>query len=238
VLFDQEQQTRIRNERAPQPAAAGNDDRMVNGGACCPQQGAALQPVQRTRAPSGDLSVQRQRDRTRLNEGRNPRAPNQNQNVTNQDLENRRFRQFREVDVNRLRESLPPQARHLAQSFIDAGRRHNIDPLVLAAISRHETANFTSSAFRNKNNAMGVSDRRGPRRMQSHQQSIDYMAQRLASPTGPYRNAQNLRQLWHVYAPPSTQRGGRPVENDPGDVNRHWGAGVERFIRFYENAVR
>jgi hypothetical protein len=153
------------------------------------------------------------------------------------DLETRRFRGFRETDVNQLRAALPPQARRLAQTFIDAGRRNNLDPLALAAIARHETANFTSSAFRNKNNAMGVSNARGPIRMASHERSINYMAERLASPTSPYRNAQSLKDLWHVYSPPASQNRGRPVSNDPRDLNRHWGAGVERFIRELERSV-
>jgi hypothetical protein len=59
------------------------------------------------------------------------------------------YRVFRDVDVNRLRDALPDQAKNLAQAFVDAGRRHNVDPLLLVSISKHETANWTSSAFRN-----------------------------------------------------------------------------------------
>lgn len=165
--------------------------------------------------------------------GRAPGSPR----VTMADLADRQFRGYRDVDVNRLRDTLPPSARHLARTFVEAGRRYNLDPLALAAIARHETGNFTSSAFRNKNNAMGVSGAGGPRRMASHEQSIEYMARRIASPTGLYRNARNLRDLWYVYAPPSTRNGGRPVANDPRDLNRLWGGAVERYIRAYERAV-
>lgn len=226
-----------------------SDDRLETGcrGHAQPQYAANL-PMSRTREVSADPEVARRRVSAQVGEGRAHQAAQANRanrtnraqgnnNVNMQDIENRRFRGFREVDVNRLREALPPQARHLAQSFIDAGRRHNLDPLALAAISRHESANFASSAFRNKNNAMGVSNARGPIHMRSHEQSIDYMASRLNSPTGPYRNANTLKELWHIYSPPSSQNGGRPVSNDPRDLNRHWGAGVERFIREYERAV-
>ncbi len=147
------------------------------------------------------------------------------------------FRQFREVDVNRLRAALPRQAQHLAQSFVDAGRRHNIDPLVLASISRHETANFTSNAFRNRNNAMGISSATGPRNMSSHAASIDQQARTLANPNGPYRNANTVRQMWGVYAPgPAT--GQRQVRNDPNNLNRHWGPGIAQNLTRFENAVR
>lgn len=234
-------------------AAHGGADGVDRGQGRGTAQTAALQPNSRTRIPNGNAQVQNDRMRAQMGEGRAARAqqgtpqaraaaPNaragsprvENEQVTAQDIQNRQFRGFREVDVNRLRESLPPQARHLAQTFVDAGRRHNLDPLALAAIARHETGNFTSDAFRNRNNAMGVSNRRGPITMRSHEHSVNYMAERLNSPTGPYRDAQNLRDLWHVYSPPSTARGGRTVENDPRDLNRHWGAGVERFIRDYE----
>lgn len=237
-------------------AAHGGSDGVDRGQSRGGPRAAAMDASARRRVPSGDAQVQQDRMRAQMGEGRAPRAdqgspqaraaaPNaragsprvQNEQVSMQDIQNRQFRGFREVDVNRLRESLPPQARHLAQTFVDAGRRHNLDPIALAAIARHETGNFTSDAFRNRNNAMGVSNRRGPITMRSHEHSVNYMAERLASRTGPYKDAQNLRDLWHVYSPPSTARGGRTVENDPRDLNRHWGAGVERFIRDYERQV-
>jgi lysozyme family protein len=147
-----------------------------------------------------------------------------------------RFKQFREVDVNRLRAALPPQAQGLAEGFIAAGRANNIDPLVLVAISRHETGGWTSSAFRNKNNAMGISSATGPRRFASAGDSIAQMARGLASPTGYYKNADTLRQLWSIYAPgPAT--GQRQQQNDPGNLNRSWGPSIVRNVQSLEAAV-
>lgn len=146
------------------------------------------------------------------------------------------YKQFREVDPAALARTLPPQARHLARDFVEAGRRHNIDPLTLVAISRHETANWTSSAFRNKNNAMGISDSRGPRRMASAGQSIDIMARNLANPRGYYRNANNLRSLWGVYAPGPATGQPRP-RNDPRGQNASWGPGILRNLRDYERQL-
>ena len=130
-----------------------------------------------------------------------------------------RFKQFREVDEAKLRAALPAQARDLAHDFIEAGRRNNIDPLVLVAISKHETCNWTSSAFRNKNNAMGISNRKGPVRMSSAEASIDKMAKGLADPNGYYRNAQTVGDLAKIYA-------AKGAANDPTGLNGHWPRGV------------
>lgn len=146
------------------------------------------------------------------------------------------FKQFREVDEAKLRAALPAQAKDLAKDFIEAGRKNNIDPLVLVAISKHETASWTSSAFRNKNNAMGISSSTGPRRFDSASTSIDQMARGLAKPDGYYRNATTLKQLWGIYAPgPAT--GQRQQTNDPGNLNRFWGPAIVKNVQAYERAV-
>jgi hypothetical protein len=143
----------------------------------------------------------------------------------------RSIKGFREVDAAKLAEQLPPQAKHLAQAFIDSGRRHNVDPLALAAISKHETGNFTSSAFRNKNNAMGVSDARGPIQQPSHEASIDKMAKLLGSTTsGPYKNASTIAQIGAIYAPIG-------AGNDPTGLNNHWTRGVAKFADELERRV-
>ncbi|HEY1100041.1 MAG TPA: hypothetical protein VGF99_13985 [Myxococcota bacterium] len=147
------------------------------------------------------------------------------------------FRQFRSVDVNALRELLPSQAQHLAQAFVDSGERHNVDPLLLASISKHETANWTSSAFRNKNNAMGVSNSSGPIAMSSHAASIERMASLVGSTTsGPYQNANTYRELWGIYAPgPATGQGRQ--SNDPTNLNANWGPGIISNINRYSTAL-
>ena len=148
------------------------------------------------------------------------------------------FRQFRDVDVGALQSLLPSQARPLASAFVTSGERYDVDPLLLASISKHETANWTSSAFINKNNAMGVSDSSGPIFQTSHAASIDKMASLIGSTTsGPYQNAETYRDLWSIYAPGPTTGQGRQ-QNDPTNLNRSWGPGIVANINSYSSALR
>ena len=149
---------------------------------------------------------------------------------------NHNFKQFREIDEAKLKAALPPQAQHLAKDFIEAGRKNNIDPLVLVAISKHETGNWTSSAFRNKNNAMGISSSSGPKRFDSAASSIDQMARGLANPNGYYKNATTIKQLWSIYSPgPAT--GQKQQTNDPGNLNRFWGPAIVKNLGELERAT-
>lgn len=142
----------------------------------------------------------------------------------------RSIKGFREINEQKLKDMLPSQAKHLARSFIDAGRRHNVDPAALAAIAKHETGNFTSSAFRNKNNAMGVSNARGPVQMPSHEASIDKMAKLLGSTSsGPYKNARTIAEVGRIYAPIG-------ANNDPRGLNSSWVTGVARFADQFARA--
>jgi hypothetical protein len=120
--------------------------------------------------------------------------------------------------------SLPAPLQPLAPVFEQAGRAHGIDPRFLMAISMHETANGKSSAFRNKRNAMGVSNSKGPIAFEDPAESVHRMARVLASPKGPYRNARTLAQIGQVYAPIG-------AGNDPRSLNQHWTAGVSKYLR-------
>lgn len=147
------------------------------------------------------------------------------------------FKHFREVDPKKLAAALPDRAKGLAEAYIAAGRRHDVDPLTLAAISQHETANFTSNAFRNKNNAMGISNSRGPVECESRRDSIFQMAEEFKRSDGYYGKANNLMQLWGVYAPCPDNGHPRP-RNDPNGDNASWGPSVLAKVQRFEAAVR
>ncbi len=106
--------------------------------------------------------------------------------------------------------------------FVDAATRNGLDPKLLMAIAMHETGRGTSSAFRNKKNAMGVSDAKGPRTFSSVEASIYYMADQLR------RNYVNnglttVEQIGAKYAPIG-------AGNDPRGLNKHWVEGVSRYM--------
>jgi hypothetical protein len=120
--------------------------------------------------------------------------------------------------------NIPAPLKPLAAVFEAEGRKHGIDPRFLAAISMHETGNGTSSAYRNKRNAMGVSDSKGPIAFDDPAASIARMARVLSSEKGPYRNAKTLAEIGRIYAPPG-------AGNDPRGLNSHWTAGVSKYLR-------
>ncbi len=132
------------------------------------------------------------------------------------------------VSAEYLESRLPGPLKKYSHSFVGHGQRYEINPIFLAAIARHETGNGTSRVFRTKNNAMGVSNRDGARYMKSVDYSIEYMAKRLASPTGYYRKCHTIEQFADVYAPSKVK-----VKNDPTGLNRHWPSKV----RYYMNEM-
>ncbi len=123
-------------------------------------------------------------------------------------------------------EKLPPKLREHAQAFIDAGKKYGVDPRFLAAISMQETGGGKSSAFRNKNNAMGISGKGGPKRFESVGQSIDVMARTLAKPNGYYKGKSTIAQIGKVYAPVG-------AANDPRGLNRHWIPNISNNFRMF-----
>ena len=119
--------------------------------------------------------------------------------------------------------ALPVPLRKYASSFEGQGSKYGVDPALLAAISMHETANGKSSAFRNKNNAMGVSNASGPIQMASVEASIEKMASLLGKGIhqgkGPYANAKSIEDIAKRYAPIG-------AGNDPRGLNKYWTNGV------------
>lgn len=117
---------------------------------------------------------------------------------------------------------LSPALQQYESSFRRAGEKYGVDPDLLMAIAIHETGNGTSSAFRNKKNAMGVSPNGGgPRSFETVEAGIDYMARQLA------RNylGQGLTTIAAIgkkYAPPG-------ASNDPRGLNSHWVKGVSEY---------
>ena len=124
--------------------------------------------------------------------------------------------------------NLPDALKPYAKDFEAAGAKYGVAPNILAAISMHETGNGTSSAFLNKNNAMGISNASGPVEVGSVAESIDKMARLLGKGinegTGPYANAKSIADIANIYAPPG-------AGNDPRNLNQFWTQGVTSNIQ-------
>ena len=124
-------------------------------------------------------------------------------------------------------DKLPAGLQPYAGAFVAAGQKYGVDPKALAAISMHETANGTSSAFRNKNNAMGISDNSGPVDTGTVENSIDRMARLLAAGQkgeGPYAGKSTIGEIAGTYAPVG-------ASNDPRGLNGDWASGVSANIK-------
>jgi hypothetical protein len=126
------------------------------------------------------------------------------------------------AEVGRLASNLPPALGQHAGSFSKWGAKYGVDPKFLAAVSMLETGKGTAKAFRNKNNAMGVSNARGPVSFSSVDASIERVARVLAKPNGPYAGKDTIGQIASVYC--SAGAG-----NDDNGTHHHWLRMVSRF---------
>lgn len=114
-------------------------------------------------------------------------------------------------------------APHL-NDFEEAGREYGVDPNFLLSIARLETGNGTSSAFLNKNNAMGVSPRGGgPRAYSSVRESI-FDAARNLKKNYIDRGLFTIEAIGRKYSPPG-------AANDPHGTNSGWASNVTKVYR-------
>ena len=104
------------------------------------------------------------------------------------------FRVFRPVDAAKLERKVPAG---YGKVFVEAGRANSIDPILLAAISAHESGAWKSTAARHKNNWMGLMTRFGTRRFATSEQSIYYAAELLNR--RPFKGHNTLRELASIY---------------------------------------
>ena len=120
-------------------------------------------------------------------------------------------------------DALPQGLKPYAKDFESAGQKYGIDPNFLAAIAWNETGGGTSRAFRQGNNAMGISNASGPLYgFNSVADSIERQAATLARPTGPYRKASTIQEVGSIYSPVG-------AANDPYHLNSDWTGSVGNF---------
>lgn len=142
------------------------------------------------------------------------------------------WKPFREVGQGALEAVLPSSARFLAKFFIENGRRYDLNPLFLAAISKHETGAWTSNVFKTKANAMGISNAKGAISQESYNESIRLAAYSISRPGGYYSKAKTLADVGSVYAPTKGN-----VQNDPKGLNHFWSKNVALYFADLESKV-
>jgi hypothetical protein len=142
------------------------------------------------------------------------------------------WRGYQPTDLASLESALPAYLQPYAQTYIDAGQKYNIDPVLLAAITEEESGlDGPSYAFTHRNNAMGISPNDGgPRNFDSVNDSINYAARILSNPNGAYANDYTIGQLWYTYCPPG-------ANNDPNDTNKGWGPDVASLYSSLKSKV-
>jgi Mannosyl-glycoprotein endo-beta-N-acetylglucosaminidase len=124
------------------------------------------------------------------------------------------IRGFQTVDPILLERKVPIG---YGEVFVQAGQQNNIDPVVLAAISAHESGKWKSRIARKNNNWMGLMTRRGPKSFGTPKESIFYAAKLLNQK--PFKDRDTLSQIAPIYC-----------ANRPG----HWKASVLEW----ENELR
>ncbi len=130
--------------------------------------------------------------------------------------------QYQDISVASLDSFLKGKLQNTGELFVEAGKKHGINPAFLAAISMHETGNGTSNAARFKNNVAGMMGKNGLKSYESVQDSIFDMARNLRNN---YLNQgkTTVSAIGAKYAPIG-------ASNDPTNLNNHWVTGVETYF--------
>ncbi len=69
----------------------------------------------------------------------------------------------------------------LRPAIKEAAAAHGVDPVLVEAIIRHESAHATSKAARSKNNLAGIMGRRGQRRYETKEECVKDLARILGN---------------------------------------------------------
>jgi hypothetical protein len=130
--------------------------------------------------------------------------------------------QYQEIDANALNTRLDGALKNAGSLFVEAGKKYQINPAFLAAVSMHETGNGASNAARFKNNVAGMMGKNGLKSYVSVEESIFDMARNLRNN---YLDEGKLTiaAIGAKYAPIG-------AANDPTGLNNHWVKGVQNYL--------
>jgi hypothetical protein len=109
--------------------------------------------------------------------------------------------------------------------FVEAGKKYQINPALLASIAIHETGNGTSNAAKYKFNVAGMMGKSGLKTYDSIQDSIFDMARNLRK-NYLDKGKTTIADIGAKYAPIG-------AANDPTNLNNHWVNGVQRYFNTF-----
>jgi flagellum-specific peptidoglycan hydrolase FlgJ len=129
---------------------------------------------------------------------------------------------FADIPVEHLNSMLGGKLKNTAHHFIEAGKKYNLHPALLAAISIHETGNGTSRAVKEKFNVAGMMTKQGLKTYSSIEESIFDMARNLRK-NYLDQGKDTIAKIGEKYAPVG-------AANDPTNLNIHWVKGVSNYF--------
>jgi hypothetical protein len=145
-----------------------------------------------------------------------------NQPTNNASTHSSESLRFNSVQANKLNQVLEGKLKDKGQAFVRAGQQYNVNPLLLAAISQHETGNGKSKAAIEKNNVTGMMGVNGLKSYSSVEDSINDMARNL-SKNYLGLGLTSIGTIGAKYAPVG-------AKNDPTGLNNHWVKGVTKYF--------
>lgn len=109
----------------------------------------------------------------------------------------------------------------LRPAINEAAAAYGVDPVLMEAIIRHESAHATSHAAQRKNNLAGIMGRSGQRRYESKEQCVQDLARILADYKAKGRTS--LTQIARTYCASHSEWVGRVGHNMKAIRNGKWG---------------
>lgn len=109
---------------------------------------------------------------------------------------------------------------------IEKGMTHK-QALLIVAISRHETGNWTSNAFKTKNNFGGIMKNGKLAVYETQDLGLEKFVN-LLNDRYFAKGLNTIEKIQKVYAPIG-------AKNDPNNLNSHWVSGVTKFYNEYIN---
>ncbi|WP_284036436.1 glucosaminidase domain-containing protein [Neobacillus sp. 114] len=109
--------------------------------------------------------------------------------------------------------------------FVEAGKKYQINPALLASIAIHESGNGSSNAAKYKYNVAGMMSKNGLKTYDSIQDSIFDMSRNLRQ-NYLDKGKTTIADIGAKYAPIG-------AANDPTNLNNHWVNGVQRYFNTF-----